>query len=306
MSDAAIRKENQSKSNVTNEKILINFHIFKSAGTTLDRIIERQFPQDAMFYMEGGSPQNLKKSVNLLKRILEKDRHRIRYIWGGSFFGVHKYLPGPCTYVTLLRDPVERVISEYYHVLDIPDHPAHSEVVSKNMSLEDYVRNGMWLAWDGQTRFIRRVPEVSPPGHGPVSLSNDDLEIAKANLREHYIFGLTEKFDELLILLKRSFGWRTRNILYRRQQVGRIRPPKDVISAETVNIIEAHNKLDRQLYEFAKEMFEEQISQQGLSFRMELQIFRLCNKINCLIRRVGGTLLRVGTGIVKADTTKRQ
>ncbi|MFC1908577.1 sulfotransferase family 2 domain-containing protein [Chloroflexota bacterium] len=290
MDDVAIQTEKQRKQHFNNDKTLINFHIFKSAGTTLDRIIERQFRQDATFFMEGGSPQNVKKYVNLLKRILKKDRHRIKYIWGGPFFGVHKYLLGPYTYVTLLRDPVERVISEYYHVLDIPDHPAHSEVVSKNISLEDYVRNGMWLAWNAEVRHIREVPE-GHFGYGPVHLSTDDLEIAKVNLHEHYIFGLTERFDELLILLKRSFGWRTRDILYRKQQVGRIRPPKDTISAETVNLIESHNKLDRQLYEFAKQMFKERISQQGLSFRMELQIFRLCNKVNGLIRYIGGIIL---------------
>ncbi|MFC1908579.1 hypothetical protein ACFLXD_01725 [Chloroflexota bacterium] len=279
MSDTATRTKKQDKQNVNKEKTLLVFHIPKTGGNTIQRLIERKFSKDAMFLFHGGLPEGFQKDVDLLERLSEEDKRRIRCIWGGPFCGIHKYLPQPSIYVALFRDPIERVISDYYWVLRRRTNAAHNEVVSKNMSLEDYVINGVWRAWNGQTRFIRRVPEVSPPGHGPVSLSNDDLEIAKANLRQNFVFGLIERFDESLILLKRTLGWRTKDIFYVKQNVARNRPAKDRIGSETVKLIEDHNELDIKLYEFVKQMFEERIARQGTSFNRELQTFRLLNTV---------------------------
>ena len=192
------------------------------------------------------------------------------------FFGLHEYLPQPAIYLTLLRNPVERVISEYYHQERFWGADG-SELPPQNVNLEYYVRNGMMLACNGQVRLLMGAPEGPWPNYGPFLASQDNLETAKANLREHFIFGLTERFDETLILLKRAFGWKTRDIIYMRQRVGR-RPPADKISRETVNLIEEHNELDMQLYEFAKQLFEEQISRQDSSFRNELRTLRLLSK----------------------------
>lgn len=294
MRDAAIRKENQSKQHVNKEKTLINFHMHKTAGSTRDRIFERQFPKEASFFFSGGSTENVQKYMNLLRRLSGKERQRIRYIWGGPFFGLHKHLPRPCIYVTFIRDPVERVVSEYYFILRVQDHGAHSEVVSQNMSLEDYVRKGVWLAWNCQTRYLRGVPEGFPcfGDTGPVLLSAEDLETAKENLREHFMVGLTDRFDESLILVKRAFGWRTRDILYVSQKVDQPRPFREMISDETARLIEAHNEMDIKLYEFAKQMLEEQISQQDSSFNRELQLFRLSNRIYSSTRSNAGLILR--------------
>ena len=241
MNNATTRTKKRSNQGVNKEKTLLNFHMFKTAARDLDKIIKRQFPKDAIYLSEVVSPESIKKSMNLLQHLSEKERQRIRLVLGGPFFGLHEYLPGPCTYVTLIHNPVKRVMLEYYHILRTPGHPVHSEVVSKKMSLEDYVRNGMWLAWNCQVRHIRGAPEGWFE-RGPVHLSTDDLGIAKKNLRDHFTFGLTERFVESLILLKRAFGWRTINILYVRQPRGKNLPPLDSASSETIKLIEEHNE----------------------------------------------------------------
>ena len=307
MKGTTIRTKKQSKQVINKETTFINFHMHKTAGSTRDRIFERQFPKESSFLFSGGSIENVQKYMNSLKSLSEKERQRIRYIWGGPFFGLHEYLPGPCTYVTFIRDPVERVASEYNFVLRVQDHGAHSEVVSQNMSLEDYVRKGVWLAWNCQTRYLRGVPEGLPcfGQAGTVLLSDKDLEAAKKNLREHFLVGVTDRFDESLILVKRAFGWRLKDILYVSQKVDHTRPFRETIGAETVKLIEAHNELDLKLYEFARQLLEERISQHDSSFRREVQIFRLCNTIYGLSRRVGGISLRFVIRIFKAVTTKR-
>lgn len=273
MSDAAIRTENRSKQSVNKEKTLIFFHLNKTAGTTLREILRRKFPEDVRYTTH---------SVDELTIVPEEQKGEIKYLEGHFIFGLHEHLPQPSTYITLLRNPVDRVISEYYYLLSRPDYSSlHNELTSKNVkSLEDYVRIGMWYAWNYQTSSLRGIGEGSPPPYGPLPLSTEDLEIAKANLREHFmVVGLTERFDESLVLLKRALGWRIKDILYLKENVGKKRPPKRETTQEAVKLIEEHNELDIQLYEFARQMFEERISQQGSSFRRELQIFRLCNAV---------------------------
>ena len=99
------------------------------------------------------------------------------------------------------------------------------------------------------------------------------LERAKANLRKHFpIVGLTERFDETLVLLKRAFGWK--HIYNFPRQVNRDRPNKESISPDTLNLIAKYNELDIQLYKYAEGMLDKLISDQGPDFEKELNTFR--------------------------------
>ncbi len=276
-------KKKRSKEPVNEEKTLVVFHIAKTGGNTIEMILKRKYSQDTMLRFVGGLPEDFKESLVSLERLSEEDRRRIRCVWDGPFFGIHKYLPQSSTYFTFLRDPIKRVVSEYYWVLGriAKDDTLRTQygVESPNMSLKNYVKNGVWRSWNCQTRILSRVPEASPPGTGPVLLTSDDLKITRENLRQYFIIGLLERFDESLILLKRTLAWKTRDILYVKKNISKKRPTEDDYSRETIELIEKHNELDIQLYEFAKQLFEERISQQDPSFRRELLTFRLLNAV---------------------------
>jgi hypothetical protein len=106
------------------EKTVFFLHIPKCAGTTLtEEIIKKQFkpPQLIIFY-EGGT----QVLIDRLKKMPGKEQKKIKCIAGHFAFGIHRfYTARPCTYITLLRDPVERVISHYYYVLRRNDHYLH-------------------------------------------------------------------------------------------------------------------------------------------------------------------------------------
>ena len=287
-------------------KTLIFFHIAKTAGFTLDMIIRRQFPQDSIYSINPGANLN---SVDEFKSLPTERGAKTRYLHAHLVpFGIHELLPQPPIYITLLRNPVERVISRYFHVLRDPNNPLHH--AAKNLSLQDFVTSGVLSAdgQNGQTRVISGVRGIDwVTASGP--LSHDILEIAKTNLREHFLLiGISERFDESLILLKRALGWRTKDILYVKQNVGRNRPPIDEIDNDTLKLIERYNELDIELYAWAKQIFEEQICQQDSSFRSELQTFRVCNKIYGRIMNsklhTEVILLRAGIAKVKAAARK--
>jgi hypothetical protein len=271
---------NHSDKVAAHERNLIFIHLPKTAGTTLQAVIARQFPRDAIFTIDGS---RVWESVNQFKDLPEEERRRIRCLKGHMPFGLHQYLSRPADYITLFRDPVDRVISDYYFILRTPVHHLHDEVVSRRMGLREYVSTGIsFEANNGQTRWISGAPG-SDSTTAVEALPVDALEKAKANLHNHFAaVGLTDRFDESLLLFKRILGWG--NICYVKRRVSADRPSKGEIPGETLRLIERSNELDLQLYQVAKQLFEDLIEVQDPSFQDELRAF---GRLNHAYRLVG-------------------
>lgn len=261
------------------DKSIIFIHIPKTAGSTLDVIMMRQYERKLIFPLD----LPVQKSIAEFKKLPEARKREIKVIHGHMRFGLHEYFPQPCTYITILRDPIERVISHYYYILRTPDHEFHNEVTSKNMSLKDYVGSRMTTELDNAQLRILYGVEATGNGFGQCSIgfgqcSTEMLESVKKNIREHFaVVGLTERFDETLILLKRAFGWKPP--YYIKQNVTKNRPLKEEISKDTLNLIEKYNELDIELYRYVEEMFEKIINQSGHLYALELKQFKLLNEI---------------------------
>jgi hypothetical protein len=148
-------------------KSLIFLHIPKAAGTSLHRIIGRQYPQPSIFSIDGADVYG---SIEEFKGLSESQRARIACLKGHMPFGLHRYLPQPCAYITFLRDPIDRIVSHYYFVLRTPSHYLYEQVTSQRMTLDDYVRSGIsGELSNGQTKLLAG-DEENPP--------SDMLEVA--------------------------------------------------------------------------------------------------------------------------------
>lgn len=259
-------------SRVDEHKTVIYLHVPKAAGTTLNNVIQRQYPRGTVFILNGQRPH---VGWAEFQRLPEGERARFRVVLGHMTFGLHEHLPQPCTYVTILRDPVERLISMYYYVLQKPLHYLYTTVTTRRMSLADFVRSGLSPEIDNcQTRLLAGAP-VFGVGPGFAECSGEMLEQAKANLQQFAVVGLCEQFDESLLLLKHTLGWKFP--LYQRENVTRGRPVRESISEEELELIAAHNQWDIELYMHAKNLFEQLIARQGSAFYRELAAFRWLN-----------------------------
>lgn len=245
----------------------------KTAGTTLNQVLGREYADILSFYIPKESESHFEDFKNRLKN------ENAALIRGHFELGWHYFLSRPFTYFTILRDPVERVISEYFYILSSPGHPLFSHVAKKNVSLVDFVKK--WNAPNLQTKKISGTTFAKNSGVSQdVEVNADNmLKMAKENLSKHFtVVGLTERFDETLILLKREFGWDWP--FYIRDNVTKDKAAREDIPVSTLTVIREHNRLDAELYEYVKKRFIDQINSQGKSFYDEVEKFKELNKIN--------------------------
>jgi hypothetical protein len=242
---------------------LIFLHIPKAAGSTLTLVLSRQYPAEATFLTGGPRRPGLEQ----LEALPMHERARFDCLAGHMRFGVHRLLPGPSRYITMVRDPVARVVSAYYYIRGFPEHPMHERIMRDWPSLEQYACLG---PSDEQVRILS-----GDPG-GPATRAM--LEQARRNIEEHFVaVGLTERFEEFMVLSTRLLGWR--DVYYAPRNVTPVRPRHDTLPPSVIATIEEHNRLDRELYRFATQAFERALREQGIG-RIEVLRFKIRNRLH--------------------------
>lgn len=273
------------KMDACRQPTVIFLHIPKAAGSTLHTIIERQYPSDTIYTID---PSRVEESVDEFKSLPVSQRRRIRVLKGHMSFGLHRYLPGPTTYITILRDPVDRIVSHYHFVLRSPTHYLHDAVKSKQMTLAEYAQSALSVELDNhQTRMLAGTDANIGVGQ----CSNEMLELAKKNLREHFsVVAIAERFDEMLIMLRRLLGWK--KLRYVKRNVGGHRLRRNDISDKTVRLIREYNKLDVELYDYAVGMFDRLVGENGGAFSRQLRTFKVINKSYNVYHQVRAACVR--------------
>jgi hypothetical protein len=260
---------------------LIFLHIPKTAGTTLNRIIEWHYNPLSIFTI---APYGIRATAERFKRLPERRRRRFRVVRGHLFYGIHEFLPQGATYITMLRDPVARLLSTYHFILRRPLHPLHRRFKEERLGVEDLIRLTPHRQ-NLQCRFIAGVGRIenfrvlTKPDQAAQSGISDErvLEIAKENLtRSFRVVGLTERFQESLLLMMICFGWKVP--FYENRKVSKVRPE---VETALVEMIREHNRLDVELYDFAKTLFEE-------SLRKNEKAIRDISAIRSTIPKLGG------------------
>ena len=81
-----------------NSEAVIFLHLPKAAGSTLNRLIEWEYP---LFQMYSIDPVFFRWSWAHLQRLSKERLKRTRMFKGHMLFGLHAILPQPATYITV-------------------------------------------------------------------------------------------------------------------------------------------------------------------------------------------------------------
>lgn len=232
--------------------MLAFIHIPKCAGTTLNSIIEQNYRKGEVARFTCRRMQELTPEQ---REVLERGFPGAKVVRGHMVYGIHQYLKQEVTYFSILRHPVDRVISNYFYAKELPTHQLYERINSENLSLLDFATRGLSPGLDnGQTRYLSGFgnPIIGPKQRAPCPA--EMLLVAKANAETFALVGTTKRFDEFVLLAGERFGWR--KLSYLSRNVRADRPKAKDYPQSVLDAIAEQNPLDMALYAWVKERFE--------------------------------------------------
>nr|WP_272506051.1 hypothetical protein [Salinibacter ruber] len=182
---------------------------------------------------------------------------------------MHRFFDTSCTYVTLVRHPVRRVLSLFYFLRrSWPDSEIGRMTLGEflDRSPDAYTPNDQ----------VCRIAGYAPDRQGPAT--EETLEQAKKNVDEHFaVCGLTERFDESLLLMKRRLGW-SKPPFYVRSNTNAQRPRAAEVDDALIDRIRADHSLDLRLHAHVADQLETAIEDDD-GFERDLRRFRTMNGV---------------------------
>jgi hypothetical protein len=190
---------------------LLFTHIPKTAGTTFGHILHAvALAQKTPFLHAMGTiygqfhGAGKGEAMQEVGRWPEAALHTRSYLSGHLPYGMHRVMKHPYFYVTMLRDPAARLLSQYRFGMQRGGW-------NEDASISEVIQKGL-LADNLQTRMIAGLGNQATP------CTTETLKTAIQNLRSEYtIVGISERFDDTLKLMIALLGWP--DIAYGKRQV---------------------------------------------------------------------------------------
>ena len=247
-------------------------HVPKCAGTTLVNILGRKYPPRRILHV---IPARREDQINAYADLDEVGRKKYDLIMGHGVYQFRKYLPGEVKAFTFLRNPVDRVISNYFYILDQPGHHLYDRIIGEGIGLKEYLTSGVTRTVHNYiTRAVSlfRLSELTADPQAA-------LETALENLENDFFFiGLVEHFDLSLLLLGKNLEWPDPPYYYRENVSRYPRGKHHDVDSEIIGIIQEQNQLDQKIYEYAVKRFEELNQKNPEILTSQLSAFQLANQ----------------------------
>lgn len=275
---------------------IIFLHIPKTAGTSLRNLFVDRYPARELAFMYGEE----KAFTDSAKNFPEA-----QITYGHLKYGVHEDMNAEARYYTILRRPVDRVVSFYNHMANYPQ-ARYYEDIQRGLSLRDMVEGQL------TPELSNHMTRIISGAKGQEPSTDAGLELAISNIETHFDFvGITERLDESLMKLAELLGWQVLptmpelNVTPKRQGVSEL-------SREEEDLILSVNQNDQKLYAYAVEQLEGQKKNKKHGVRVHINTIEQVSPGTYNVRGwiaskepLSSIQLSVGEGVVEFDFTSR-
>ena len=241
---------------------LIFLHLPKNAGTTMNRILKKEYDKNEIFTVKWNKDGSGTGNLSEFKKMTQYERDNIKFLSGHFNFGLHEYFTNPFQYVSMMRHPVERTVSFYNYVKRQKSHRLLSVVKDKSL-IECIKEVKDFDVVNGQARKLSGTDDES-------------LMLSKAleNIENHFAFmGIQEYFEESILLFNHKLGFKIR--YFNHSNSARNKPQ---IDSELINEIENLNQIDLELYRIIEERFLEELKSLNCISTQKM-ILKMINKM---------------------------
>jgi len=289
------------------DDVMVYLHIQKTGGTTFERHLVEDIELDEPCQSVGafGNPRKnrkkkrRKKKKNQLYSCLRPGSSESSWLFSrystGWKCGLHadwteltecvdSYLDASegvanrkYFYMTFLREPVARYISEFLHVQrgatwkdsqymcggqpGLPFiKPCYETETWEGVTLDDFSRCESNMAFNRQTRMLsnlRKVNCYNTTVPGVVERESSMLASAKENLRNMAFFGITAQQSKSQTLFEKTFGLKFQsNFEDLAEDQNSVSFMPDLSQAE-LERVKSLNRLDIELYQYAEKLLEQ-------------------------------------------------
>lgn len=221
---------------IISNPFVVFLHIEKTAGVSFRRFLFDNYGDNNVvdiLYMD-------------TRKIARPNFHNKKAMCGHYHVNSYVYdiVPSPFVHFTILRDPVERVVSAYHFFREHPEHILLNRLANQ-FTLEEIFerrRDDFHCVFNWMCYFLSGVGSNISPAL---------FEISKYTLiHDMTFFGFVEHLEELMRVGQNLLGWSTVGLSWMNRTENKEKPSDYLIS-----LIKQHNKYDVLLYEFAKDYY---------------------------------------------------
>ena len=227
---------------------IIFFHMLRTGGNTVKKIIDNQYSSDKIFQIAKEGYQT--GPVENFVKMKPSDRNKIKLLRGHMYFGAHKYFDGDTYYFGLVRNPIERMIS-FYNEVTSRDREWFPK--DERKTFKDFIENVDKYHFQGNNGQTRALA-------GENVEEKDIFNNALKNIEDHFFMvAITERFEEALLLICKYLNWSYPYFVKRK--VSRKTLTMDIISEEDRKLVLQKNQLDIKLYAYVSEEFDKLVDE---------------------------------------------
>ncbi len=246
---------------LTKEPVVIFTHAGRTGGDTFNAVLNNVYDRKRLLHFE-----TTMEAWTRLRDLPDDYTSILKCIHGhGAPYGIGACVNRETTYTTICRDPVNRVISQYYIYYHDSTRQMHERIHREAISLEQYAQmnqNEMASYCLGRPYYWPYEPHLN---HLPKLF--DIME-------SHFSFiGITEYYDETVFLAHKHFGWKEL-YFWTKSLENKKRPALEEVPEQTRSLIEQLNLVDRALYNYAFDRFQSELKNLSDEEAAALQEYR--------------------------------
>lgn len=231
--------------NGRHSEAVLFMHISKTAGTAFREAMVKNYKQSEVAYVYPDPPGFLSDNLALLPL---QQRAGFRLVVGHFQYGIQQFLPQKSLYVSIVRDPVARVISEFRYLSN--GQPRENGAADSPRHLVELLEQRKMITIDNH--LVRCFSGISERDFPAGSVNREVYQLAVRHLRSDFVFvGHQEKSQEAYSALQQKFGWKPDSLELVNAASAPVREQYE--SARTA--IEHFNRWDCLLYSEIRELF---------------------------------------------------